>query len=141
MRWALLGANTETNNLARILADVPEIDWMVVPATEWESLLALNDVDAVVVVPGLDAPLREEQLKKLVGAAIPVIAVHPAADVLTAYEIEVIRRESGSKLVAYAPGWFHPAWNRLCDLSRKDPSPLGRIESVQFERNVIDRDR
>ncbi len=142
MRWALLGADDETRLLARMFAAAPGLDLITLAQPEWESLLARDDFEAVVVAHGTEESLRGEQLRKLVGAGVSVVAMHPAVDVLTAYEIEVIRRDAGGTIMAFAPGWQHPAWDILCDLvTLGDGSPLGQTDHVSFDRHIVDRQR
>jgi predicted dehydrogenase len=143
MRFALLGIDEDVKLLRRLIANAPTHEIFTVPTADWESLIARTDYDAVVVARSSDELLHTEQLKKLVATGAPVVASHPAADVLTAYELEMIRREGGGLLIPWAREWNHPAWDRLMDLLRQAPgsSSIGRPEQISFERFMADRRR
>lgn len=142
MRFALLGGDEDTRVLERLIGASNDHEIFSVPSSEWESLLARSDFDVVLIARGPDELLRIEQFRKLVGAGVPVAATHPAADVLTAYEIEMIRRESRGVLIPLALDWSHPAWEFIVTtLLHGQNSPVGRIEQITFERIQSDRSR
>ena len=114
----------------------------------WESLLSDELAEAVVVARSGQGDLRDEQLRKLVGQAVPLLLMHPACDLMMHYELEMIARESGGILVPYLPARSHPAVRELLLLMQGD-SPPGetravqpeRVEQVILERNVGGRSR
>lgn len=136
MRLAFLGTDDDTVRLAADLrAAGHEVAQVAVDA--WEGLLARTDLDAVVVARGGAELQREDQLRKLVGAGLTVVASHPAADVLVAYELEMIRREVQGTLLPYLPAANHPLWTQL---RASDPAAGSRrLEQVLWERAVPDR--
>lgn len=158
MRFALIGIDDLSRTLVHALAQSPVhslvatylsraesnelAGWIShLPQTEsWESLLARRDVDAVLVASGGDPILREEQLKRLVQGAIPLVVVHPACDVMFAYELEMMRREAGGVIVPIAPHWWHPGMERLVTWCRQQTTPQS-IEQVNFQRSLVDRRR
>ena len=118
---------------------------------EWESLLVGTAADAVIVARGrLDTSSqtgfssnerRADQLRKLAQAAVPMLVIHPACEMIVAYEVEMIRAASGGVIVPYVPELFHPAVSELRLLSDDAASPLGSLEQIVFERSMNDRSR
>jgi len=170
MQFSLLGLDDDTFELARRIASSSRhaliaaircearrddlAGWapQLVFDDSWESLLAASNVDAVIVAasdpraladPVLSAEaLLEDQLRKLVQAAIPIVVSHPICDTLMAYELEMMRQESGGLIVPYSPGRNHPAVRGLAEyVNEPERSPVGRIEQVIFERQLADRRR
>ncbi len=112
----------------------------------WESLIDDPAIDAIVVatLPPDDAhrpELREEQLRKLARGSAPLMIAHPACDALAAYELEMVRRESGVLLVPFAPDWRRPAFEACAELIRTPPEWLGDVEQIVWERRLSDRSR
>ncbi len=112
----------------------------------WESLIDDPAIDAIVIATlsqdDVNRPeLREEQLRKLARGSAPLMIAHPACDALAAYELEMVRRESGLLLVPFAPDWRRPAFNALADLIRRPPQWLGDVEQIVWERRLSDRSR
>jgi hypothetical protein len=117
---------------------------------QWESLLLGTVADAVIVARGrLDLSLetgfsaserRDDQLRKLAQAAVPMLVVHPACEMIVGYEVEMIRAASGGVILPYVSELFHPAVAELRSLGGSS-SPLGDIEQVIFERHMTDRSR
>jgi hypothetical protein len=118
---------------------------------EWESLLAGTVAEAVIVARGrLDlssqtgfsgTERRADQLRKLAQAAVPMLVVHPACEMIVGYEVEMIRTASGGVMVPYVPELYHPALAELRLLADGASSPLGDIEQIVFERYMTDRSR
>jgi hypothetical protein len=158
MRFALIGMDDLSRRLVHAMAHSAEHSlvaaWLTPDETQqlgglnpgiaqpedWESLLARRDVDAVIVAPGRDASLREEQLKRFVQDAITVVVVHPACDVMFAYELEMMRREAGGIIIPIALDWWHPGVTRLVDWLRL-ASDHGGVEQLTFQRSLADRNR
>ena len=117
----------------------------------WESLLVGNEAEAVLVARGRFDPFgatgfsgeerRVDQLRKLVQAAVPLLVVQPACEMIVGYELEMIREDSGGIMLPYVPGLFHPAIEDLQELARDESLPLGEIEQVIFERQLSERNR
>jgi hypothetical protein len=115
----------------------------------WESLLAARDIQAVIVARAKAAPAdsslsaeerRCDQLRKLAQEGVPMLVVHPACEMIVAYEIEMIRAARGAVLLPYVPRLTHPAVGALQELAGPH-QPLGEVEQVLFERQMSDRAR
>ena len=93
-------------------------------AAEWELLLDRSKADAVLVGRGTDNnDVRAEQLKRLATEAVPMLTVHPIVDsVLTYYELDMIRRETGGILRHYNALSGHPVLADLESLDQRGPS-------------------
>lgn len=165
IRVALLGADAGTPVLVHALASsqqfelvgYAEIDPDVSPPDgdaaaallrqvkqfpSWESLLDLQQIDAVIVARG-GADRRADQLRKLVQAGMPVLASHPVVEsMLVYYELDMIQRETRSALVPCLSERLHPAIQNLRRLVEQgDASPIGKVEQVVIERGVAEPTR
>jgi hypothetical protein len=111
-------------------------------AAHWELLLG-GITDAVVVGCGTaPAGVREEQLKRLVAAAIPLLIVQPTGhSVLTYYELDMISRETGSVLRHYNPLIGHPAIREMCGWIDSGHPSVGPIQQVACEHQLRDSQR
>jgi predicted dehydrogenase len=117
----------------------------------WESLLVDGQIDAVVVARGkLDPSLesgfsaderRVDQLRKLAQAAVPLLVIHPACEMIVGYELEMIRADIGGVMEPFVPGLHHPAIEELQSLTSDASSPLGEVEQIVLERQMADRSR
>lgn len=160
IRIALLGADESTPGLVRALATsdrfelvgYSEIDlarnWTDGEAAavfrqmrnhdSWESLLDLQQFDAVVVARADDEDRRTEQLRKLIQAEMPVLVSHPVVDsMLVYYELDMIRRETHSPVVPNLSLRRHPAVLGLTQIvAQNDASPIGKVEQVWIERSI-----
>jgi hypothetical protein len=118
---------------------------------DWESLLVAGDIDAVIVARGRFDPSAEsgfsaderrvDQLRKLAQAAVPMLIIHPACEMIVGYELEMIRADSGGIMQPWVPGLDHPAVAELQLLAGGESSPLGEVEQVILERQMADRSR
>jgi myo-inositol 2-dehydrogenase/D-chiro-inositol 1-dehydrogenase len=109
---------------------------------DWEFLLAPGSVDAVLVARAVDEESRVEQLRKLVQAGLPLLVSHPACEsMLLYYELDMIRRESGCRLMPCLPARWHPAMARLEQLIDDPAAGIGRLEQLAIERTLAARDR
>ncbi len=159
MKFALLGVDPDTLALARYLVDHPEHRltavyepgrWEpeiaalapgAVVRSLWEALLHEPNADAVIVATGPPAE-RGAQLICLAKAAVPLLVASPTCDVVAAYELEMIRRDTQAALVPLIPGRLHPAAAQLAAVARGgEDSRLGSVEQVVVERLAGDRDR
>jgi predicted dehydrogenase len=160
MQVALIGCNDDTLRIARAIANdashalasihnadeyreqlseiFPEATW----SEHWESLLAGDEVEAVVVTKHSGTIVFEDQCRKLVQAGIPIIASHPIGDSLFAYELEMMREEAGGVMLAYFPARRHSAIQRLAMLIHEgESSDIGVAEQLVIERRMPLRDR
>ena len=157
IRIAFLGADSDTSNLVRaadadrffIIAGSCEVELhpsavsspllFPFPRFEsWEWLLDQNVVDVVVVARDSDQDRRAEQLRKLIQVGMPVLVAHPVVDsMLVYYELDMIRRDTGSLVMPYLPLRHHPAMHSLRQLSAAN-SALGKVEQVVMERTIVE---
>lgn len=118
----------------------------------WEALVLGSVADAVIVGRGganlvqqtgiADSERRDEQLRKLVQAAVPLLVVCPACEAIVGFEIEMIRRDTKAVIVPYVHAWWDSRTDWLYDLlNAGENSRLGKIEQVLFEREQTDRSR
>jgi len=158
MRLALLGIDDEVTALLAA-ADAESFELSVVYAAravpdhlrrrfavvrradDWPTLLAGDAADAVIVSGGPPSDERDEQLRRLVQAAIPTLVVHPACESIVGYELDMIRRDTNCAILAWFPGEFHPALHQLAELAQAEDSPIGRVEQLALARSVSHRDK
>jgi len=161
MNFALLGIDADALALAAHIASSPvhRLVWACDVAgaenqlrglapriqfsSTWESLLAGEGIDALIVARGTNADERADQLRKLVQAPLPMILTHPIDDsMLVGYELDMIRRDSGCPMIPYIATRWDRAIDRLRELVRAGAdSPLGPAEQVVMERALADRSR
>jgi len=160
MKLALLGADHDALSLARAAIRDPRHDlvWIdagippsalsdVAPAARrsesWETLLTGTVADAVIVGRGPDGEVRADQLRKLVQEGIPLLITHPVIDsMLIYYELEMIREETGCRMLPYLPARWHPAFERLEEIVAAWQEIAGQsLEQVVFERMLAERTR
>jgi hypothetical protein len=158
MKFALLGVDQETLELARVLAlrGEHEITAIYQPGAfagqirtsfpeaqigdDWEDLLLAGAADCVVVGRGAASEEeRGEQLKRLVQAAVPQVVIHPACEYILGYEIEMIRKDLRSVIVPYFPGSRGQIWANLRQLALEGADGLGRVEQLVVERPLAVR--
>lgn len=110
---------------------------------EWEALLDERVSDAVLVARSRDPQRRGEQVRQLVQAGRHLVVSHPIADSMLGYEIDMLRGESGSVLLAWLPDRWHPAVQQLAGwLADPDASAeIGTMEQWIFDRPLADRSR
>jgi len=170
MRIALLGLDDETLALLRWGVEQEDTSVVVgheipsqlepqlrrlapgarVNELNWEGLLLEGSVDLVVVSrgradgsqsDGMTADeLRAEQLRKLLAAEVPLLMVHPACDLLLAYEVDMARRDTGRQVLVHHRGMEHPAFESLQSM-RAENDLIGAVEHVTVERGLTSRDR
>lgn len=107
-----------------------------------EALLARQEIDAVIVATSADQVARERQLRTLVQGGLRLVVMLPICDSLTAYELEMIRSDTGSVMIPYSSGRGHPAIEHLAELIREgDRSSIGAVEQIVCERSMSQRQR
>ena len=111
---------------------------------QWESLLIRDDIDLILVASpthlaradGFDPQAyRVDQLKKLGQAGRSLLVSFPAAELLDAYEIEMLRREGGGRIVPWFPALNHPLWNELPRLPASVSTTATSLQ-IAWERRV-----
>jgi predicted dehydrogenase len=158
MRLGLLGIDARMMDVAlaarrrgdRIVAthgvDASRLRDLDAPATGgWEPLLDAAVCDAVLVGgEGWDDE-RAAAVRTLVQAGRPLILAQPLElSMLWAYELDMIRRDTGALLVPCLPDRLHPFVGRLRDAlvaSLAGAGPAGAVESLHLERRMPDRSR
>ena len=107
-----------------------------------DAMLDDQSVDAVLVA--VDQPaVRIEQLRRLIQVAMPVLVSHPVSlSMLDCYELEMIREETKSIVLAYLPARWHPAAIELGEMvDGTEASSIGAVEQVVLERFIEKRER
>lgn len=107
--------------------------------SEWESL-TLGDAFDLLAVGGsaqVDRQRREEQLRRLVQAEVPLLVVIGAADAIVLHELAMIQADTQSLLAAWNPLRSCPAMEKLLELVRDDTS-LGDVSQVTMQRHLPD---
>lgn len=108
---------------------------------DWEFLLSPGAVDGVLVARAINEEQRAEQLRKLIQEGVPLLVSHPIFEsMLVYYELDMIRRESGCRILPYLPARRHPGIVRLRSLLETPPG-IGRLEQLSIERLQSDRSR
>ncbi|HEY2760556.1 MAG TPA: Gfo/Idh/MocA family oxidoreductase, partial [Pirellulales bacterium] len=107
-----------------------------------DAMLDNQSVDAVLV--SADHPsTRVDQLRRLIQVGMPVLVSHPISlSMLDCYELDMIRAETRSLVLAYLPARWHPAAVQLGGLiDGATASPIGPVEQIVCERFLADRRR
>jgi len=145
LRWtAAANAGPELQRLAAQSHSAPLL-------VDWQQLLGSDQYDLIVVAsrPRGEETLaeREEQLRRLFQGAIPLVLVHPACEMILAYELEMIRKDTGIRVFPYVPLAERPelAVLRVAEqVARSDAGagPAGGlVEQWIWERTATDRSR
>jgi hypothetical protein len=157
MKLAILGTDSDILQLAAAArSDGHEIVWLgdirpddaapmysLAPAlhdrgSEWELLLDRGIADAVLVGRGVASnELRAERVKRLATEGMPLVVVHPAFEsVLTYYEVDMTRRETGAIVQRYNPLIGHPVAMEAADWVTSGHPTIGPIHQLSCERQV-----
>lgn len=170
MKLALLGCDDET--LALVQGAIADGDHALVAAydtaefqsqvqalapsarldEDWETLLLGNLADVVIVSRGRLDPSRStgfaaderrnDQLRKLVQEAVPLVVIHPGCEALVGFELDMIRGDSKGIILPFIPGQNRAALEALANLVlTSDTSPIGSVEQILFEREMTSRSR
>ena len=75
-------------------------------------------------------------MRRLTQAAVPLSVVHPAGDMLLAYEIEMIRSDTQCPLFTYHAASLHPRLAQLLSSLAEDPQVWGPLEQVDWQRGT-----
>lgn len=115
------------------------------PADQWQLLLEAERSDAVLVAIEGWNDERAEQVRTLVQAGRPLLLNHPAClSMLWAYELDMILADSTASVVPFLPARQHPLITKLrqfIEQSIAGAGPFGSLETLQLERQQIDRSR
>jgi hypothetical protein len=150
MKLALLAAATDAD--AHALADAArsaghDVSWredmQPLEPTAWEALLDPESADAVIVGAALGDPdARARQIQELAKFGRPMLAVHPVVpSVISYFEIDMARGESGALLQHYNPLIEAPATSELAAWVASGHPQLGAVEQVVATRHAADRTR
>jgi hypothetical protein len=160
MKLALIGADAESLRLAEAArrgghqivwhGDVSAAGdtlphWLAVDdlADNWEDLLDSEIVDAVIIGRG-SAPeeLRARQLQEFVRLGQPMLAVFPLfSSVLTYFEVDMARTESGAVLQHFNPLAVWPLMEQWAQWVQSGHPELGGLEQINCVRAQVDRSR
>lgn len=158
MRFALLGTCSSSLSLARSVktsrrhqlalicaaatdqGELKELCPDIQPPSNWELLLADGVADALIVASDDSSETRNDQLRKLVQAGIPLLLVHPACDAMVAYELEMIAEQSGCVLFPFVRGQRHKAVTQATEIvNQAEQSSIGVAEQIVVEHYLDDR--
>ena len=115
-------------------------------AESWEGLLSGTVADLVIVAsrPSTAGAVeqRDNQLRKLVQAATPMLLIQPTCEMIVAFELEMIRQDSKCVMLPYHRMLFHPAYQAVRKLvTDANDDQLGSIEQIIWNRQAVTRDR
>lgn len=128
-------------------ADSPHVGLVAgVPADpSWEAIVDPRSCDAVLVGRDGWSESRAEGVRKLVQAGRTLLVSHPLElSMLWAYEVEMIRKDSGAAVIPFLPSRLHPFIGRLrreIAAGIAGAGPRGPVETVTIERRMRDRSR
>lgn len=139
MNFLIVGDGVEELNWARALLDhpdhrlvtacpgfkeLPEVD----STRDFDDALARNNVEAVVV--GGDPELRAEALRRVAGAGMPAICLHPPGpNTDPYYQIALSQSETGAIVVPDIPLRLHPGVATL----EKDAAAASKPSTMRIE--------
>jgi predicted dehydrogenase len=111
----------------------------------WESLLDPATCDVVLVGSDGWDPSRADAVRALVQAGRPLVLAQPLElSMLWAYELDMIRRDTGSLLIPCLPERLHPFVGRLRETitaALAGVGDQGPAESLLLERRMPERTR
>ena len=111
-------------------------------AESWEGLLSGTVADLVIVAsrPSTAGAVeqRDNQLRKLVQAATPMLLIQPTCEMIVAFELEMIRQDSKCVMLPYHRMLFHPAYQAVRRLvTDANDDQLGSIEQIIWNRQAV----
>lgn len=111
----------------------------------WEPLLDPQTADVVLVGSDGWNDRRAEAVRTLVQAGRTLVLAQPLElSMLWAYELDMIRRDTGAVLVPCLPDRLHPLVTRLrttIEAAAAGIGTLGPVESIHLERRLADRSK
>ena len=111
----------------------------------WTALLDAERCDAVAVGGDGWNATRAEAVRTLVQAGRTLVLGQPLdLSMLWAFELDMIARDSGARLVPALPDRLHPCIASLraaVEAAAGAPGPRGALESIRLERTMRDRSR
>ena len=121
-----------------VAADVPR-------DPSWEPLLDSRVCDAILVGGDGWTDARADGVRALVQSGRTLLLSHPLTlSMLWAYELDMIRTDSGATLIPFLPDRLHPFIRRLqtrIEAGLAGADPLGTVETIMMERRLVDRSR
>ncbi len=125
LRWTTaVEAGPELHRLAASTTAAPQL-------VDWQQLLGSDQHDLILVAgrPRGEEALatREEQLRRLFQGTIPLVLVHPACEMILAYELEMIRKDTGVRVFPFVPLAERPELDRL---RRVSPPSAGALPAT-----------
>jgi myo-inositol 2-dehydrogenase/D-chiro-inositol 1-dehydrogenase len=124
-----------------------ELPRLAEAAEPWDALYELSPdgsriCDAVLVARDASEDARLEQLRKLILEGIPLLVSHPVhSSMLAYYELDMIRRDTGSIVLPFLPYRQHPLVKRLRDWIAETQGAQPSIDQIVLERALLDRHR
>lgn len=116
-----------------------------VPREPWQALLDPRSCDAVLVGADGWTEGRADAVRALVQAGRTLLLSHPLVlSMLWYYELDMIRADSGARLIPFLPDRLHPFITRLrqrVEAGLAGTDPLGPVEAISMERRLADRSR
>ncbi len=114
-------------------------------ADSWEALVDARSCDAVLVGGDGWNELRAEGVRKLVQAGRTLVLSQPLElSMLWAYELDMIRKDSGARLIPVLPDRLQPFLTRLkeaIEAGLAGAGALGTLETIECQRRLRDRSR
>jgi hypothetical protein len=148
MKFALLAADAESLALAdAAVAAGHTIAWREdahgLDAAAWEDLYDPEAADAAIVGAGGESEdLRARQVQELTKVGRPLLIVHPVvSSVISYFEIDMARTESGAVLVHYNPLVEPECVAKLASWVHDGHPALGAVEQITATRRLVDRSR
>jgi predicted dehydrogenase len=114
-------------------------------ADSWEALVDQRATEAVLVGGDGWNELRAEGVRKLVQAGRSLVLSQPLElSMLWAYELDMIRKDSGARLIPVLPDRLQPFVARLkeaIEAGLAGAGSLGPVETIECQRRLRDRSR
>ncbi|MFM7207992.1 MAG: hypothetical protein ACKO4T_15125 [Planctomycetaceae bacterium] len=108
----------------------------------WEPLLDAASCDAVLIGSAEWGDAGREAVRTLVQAGRTLVLAQPLElSMLWAYELDMIRRDTGATLVPCLPDRLHPFIARLRERIEAAAGGVADAESLQLERRMPERSR
>ena len=109
-------------------------------ADSWEALVDPRSTDAVLVGGDGWNELRAEGVRKLVQAGRTLVLSQPLElSMLWAYELDMIRKDSGARLIPVLPDRLQPFLTRLkeaIEAGLAGAGALGPLETIECQRRL-----